>query len=233
MAKLLQIGISFPHEMSSDIGHVACTLGGVNYESRGGAGILRGSAARSASNGLFRHRFHIRLSETQAKRAKRYADRCVGRPYVWGGVPKMSGGGGDCSGYVSGIICAALGKSPIRRLFATGNWSAKAAGLGFKPGLGGGSIRKKIDPIGVADRPFPGFAIERNSLKRNHVKWIQARLNFAFGNKHEATGGFPLLLDGEFGPVTERVVKAFQRKKGLQGLGMVGPKTWKLLNALR
>lgn len=233
MAKLLQIGISFPHEMSSGIGHVACTLAGVNYESRGGNGIVRGSAARGATHGLFRYRFHIRLSDRQAQRAKAYADKCVGRAYVWGGVPQASDGGGDCSGYVSGIICAALAKRPIRRLFGTGTWSRRFRSLGFSVGLGGGHVPKGIDPIGRADRPYPGFPIKQKSPKRDHVKWIQARLNFASGNKHAATGGHALDLDGDFGSVTLKVVKTFQKDRGLQGLGQVGPKTWKLLNAVR
>jgi hypothetical protein len=38
MAKLLLIGVSYPHELRRGIGHVACTLGGVNYESRGSSG---------------------------------------------------------------------------------------------------------------------------------------------------------------------------------------------------
>jgi hypothetical protein len=144
MAKLLQVGISYPWELASGIGHVACTLGGVNYESKGSAGILKGSAARSAANGLFKHQFHLVLTDAQAAAAKRYADAQVGERYRWGGVP---GDGGDCSGYVSGIICAALGR-PIERLFATGNWRDVNKGLGFKPGLKpkGAVVAPKEDP---------------------------------------------------------------------------------------
>jgi len=233
MAKLLQIGISFPHEMASGIGHVACTLSGVNYESRGGRGIIKGSAARGATHRLFRHQFHVRLSDAQARAAKKYADKCVGRSYVWGGVPQPGGGGGDCSGYVSGIICAAFAKSPIRRLFGTGTWMTVFKALGFAKGLGGGTVHGPIAPIGRADRPYPGFPIEKNSPKHNHVKWIQARLNFAAKNHHPVIGGQKLDVDGDFGPVTVKVVKAFQKKRGLQGLGMVGPKTWRLLNNVR
>src|SRR5688572_13945835 len=132
MAKSLVIGIAYPHELSSGIGHVACTLGGVNYESRGDRGFLKGSAARGATNGLFRHHFHVVLSEAAAARAKRWADAQVGEPYVWGRVP---GHGGDCSGYVSGIICEALGR-PVQRVFSTGTWTRVYQRLHFKPGLG-------------------------------------------------------------------------------------------------
>jgi peptidoglycan hydrolase-like protein with peptidoglycan-binding domain len=40
-------------------------------------------------------------------------------------------------------------------------------------------------------------------------------------------------VDGDFGPNTLKVVKAFQKSHGLQGLGMVGGKTWRLLNKVR
>jgi len=233
MSKLLLVGISFPNEMRSGIGHVACTLGGVNYESRGRRGCLKGSAARAATNPLFRHQFHRVLGDAEAARAKEYADSCVGQPYGWGHVPlpRLPRRGGDCSGYVSGIICAARGEAP-HRLFATGTWSGVARRLGFAPGLGGGGA-PKASGIGVLDRPFPGFAVEKGMRKPDHIKWIQARLNFAARGKHPVLGGQPLAVDGDFGNKTLKVVKAFQRSHGLQGLGMVGPKTWRELNRVR
>src|SRR4051795_1811839 len=107
MAKKLAIGISYKRELSSGDGHVACTLGRVNYESEGSRGIIKGRSARGATSRLFRHQFYIIVSDAAAKRAKEWADAQVGEPYVWGRVP---GHGGDCSGYVSGIICKALNR---------------------------------------------------------------------------------------------------------------------------
>jgi hypothetical protein len=136
MSKLLQIGMSTAAELGSRYGHIACTLDGVNYESRGGRGCLKGSAARGATNPLFRHHFHLRLTDAQAARAKAYADSCVGQPYVLGGVPTAQRGG-DCSGKISGIICKAKGM-PLKRLFATATWLSRFddPDMGFSKGLG-------------------------------------------------------------------------------------------------
>ncbi len=234
MAKELLVGVMLPSESSSGVGHTACTLGGINYESRGSKGCLKGSAARGAAHPLFKHRFHLVLSDTQARRAKAYADSCIGQPYVWASVPSAQHGG-DCSGFVSGIIATALGQKP-HRLFGTGTWTAVAGKLGFAAGLVGAAVRHlgaTAKGIGVADRPFPGFPIEQNSPKKDHVRWIQARLNFSAKNKHAVLNGRALDVDGDFGDETLKVVKSFQKSHGLQGLGMVGGKTWKLLNDVR
>ncbi|MFI7707602.1 hypothetical protein [Nonomuraea sp. NPDC049480] len=44
------------------VGHMAGTLGGVNVESRGSRGVVVGSAARGANNGLFSRRYGLRLA---------------------------------------------------------------------------------------------------------------------------------------------------------------------------
>ena len=228
MSVLMQIGIVYPEESKSKIGHVACTLGGVNYESRGSRGIIKGSAARGATNPLFKHHFVRVLSDHQAEAAKRWADSCIGLPYVWAAVPRSTprpGAGGDCSGFMSGIMCSAEGRKPVR-LFGTGNWRSKFKNLGFAEGLGKALPIKGSGP-GALDRPYPGTPIGLNSPKRDHVRWIQARLNFA------GKGKVKLDVDGEYGPLTEKAVIAFQKSHGLKGEGMCGPKTWPLLNAIR
>lgn len=55
------IGVIYPWEMSSGIGHTAGTLGGLNVESRGGDGVVIGSAARGATHSLFRHHYHMKI----------------------------------------------------------------------------------------------------------------------------------------------------------------------------
>ena len=232
MSKLLQVGqINRAEIKHARFGHIACTLGGVNYESRGTKGCVRGSSARGAANPLFKRQYFLVLTDEQAKAAKKYADSCVGQPYRIGQVPTSSHGG-DCSGFVSGIICAAKGRS-LHRLFCTATWPTRFDDddLGFRKGLGGGFVPgRSLSAKGVVDRPFPGHEIVRSSVHSNHVEWIQARLNFA------AHGGFTaprLDVDGFFGPRTFDVVERFQRHRHLEVDGRVGRHTWTALLAVR
>ncbi|MBK6513861.1 MAG: peptidoglycan-binding protein [Polyangiaceae bacterium] len=71
------------------------------------------------------------------------------------------------------------------------------------------------------DRTFPGVALRRGQRSEN-VRAVQARL---------ARLGWTISVDGDFGPATERVVRAFQRRRGLDDDGVVGPRTWRALFA--
>ena len=72
---------------------------------------------------------------------------------------------------------------------------------------------------------FPGTIIRARATGRA-VRQIQARLNTLAKGRHAVLGGEPLDVDGEFGPKTDRVVKAFQQRHQLTVDGEVGPKTW-------
>ena len=60
------------------------------------------------------------------------------------------------------------------------------------------------------------------------IKRVQERLN---GLGYRGADGKPLAEDGKFGPNTEAAVIRFQKEHGLQGLGVVGPKTMAALDA--
>jgi hypothetical protein len=72
---------------------------------------------------------------------------------------------------------------------------------------------------------FPGAIIRLGATSRA-VRQIQARLNTWAKGKHAVLGGQPLAVDGEFGPKTNRVVKAFHQRHQLTVDGEDGPKTW-------
>lgn len=54
--------------------------------------------------------------------------------------------------------------------------------------------------------------------KGSDVEYLQKKLNDILGIK--------LVIDGEFGPKTEKAVKQFQKSRGLKQDGCVGPLTW-------
>lgn len=58
----------------------------------------------------------------------------------------------------------------------------------------------------------------------DEVRALQLRLNAA---------GFSLVVDGQFGPLTEQAVRAFQKRSGLVVDGLAGPKTEAVLNQAR
>lgn len=61
-SKDFEIGVMYPWESPTGIGHMAGTLAGLNVESRGGTGVLLGSLARGSRNSLFGHHFHMPLA---------------------------------------------------------------------------------------------------------------------------------------------------------------------------
>jgi hypothetical protein len=243
MAVLFQVGWCSATDLHDDFGHMACTLGGINYESRGAAGCVRGDSARGARSRVFGHRFHLVLSDAAATRARAYADGCVGHRYIVGQVPNDQRGG-DCSGYVSGILCSAAGRD-VMRLFTTATWSTVCGELGFTKGLGGGGVLGgRISDIGRPDRPFPGRVFQLGVPSSNHVRWIQARLNFVADGAHPELDGQGLRETGEFDRATKRVVRSLQRGVLGDGTdrdidheqdaeGTVGRHTWHRLNRLR
>ena len=68
---------------------------------------------------------------------------------------------------------------------------------------------------------YPGQSTRRGSRATARVKMIQAQL---------AALGLPVgPVDGKFGPMTDRAVRAFQEDENLTVDGIVGPATWRRL----
>jgi peptidoglycan hydrolase-like protein with peptidoglycan-binding domain len=80
------IGVIYPWESSSGIGHCAGTLAGLNVESRGSAGVLVGAAARGTTSPLFRHHFHLAVASPAVQAWPAWPGR-----YLKLATPPMSG----------------------------------------------------------------------------------------------------------------------------------------------
>lgn len=63
---------------------------------------------------------------------------------------------------------------------------------------------------------------DRQATANESVKYLQRRLT---------DYGYPLTVDGFFGPKTEAVVRKFQTTAALLVDGIVGPQTWQALGA--
>lgn len=72
----------------------------------------------------------------------------------------------------------------------------------------------------LIEKQVPDWPIMRMGHRGEYVKQLQARLNEL---------GYNLVVDGSFGPATDRAVRDFQKKKGLVVDGYVGPATRKSL----
>lgn len=66
--------------------------------------------------------------------------------------------------------------------------------------------------------PFPGTT--RLGSSGPAVVQVQARLK---------ARGWRIVVDGQFGPATDRIVRLFQREKHIAVDGVVGPVTWRVL----
>lgn len=69
----------------------------------------------------------------------------------------------------------------------------------------------------AADRP-----VLRRGLRGDVVGELQSLLR---------DQGYPIAIDGDFGPATETVVRHFQAQRGLEADGIVGPVTWNTLTS--
>ena len=68
--------------------------------------------------------------------------------------------------------------------------------------------------------PVPTIALRKGNSYTSYNKWLQWQLNYH---------GFKCEIDGSFGSITHKQVLAFQKSKGLEQDGSVGPATRKAL----
>ena len=71
-------------------------------------------------------------------------------------------------------------------------------------------------------QPAGARPVLRRGLQGDAVEVLQRML---------AAAGYAVGIDGDFGPGTEAVVKAFQKANGLGNDGIVGPASWRVLES--
>jgi GH25 family lysozyme M1 (1,4-beta-N-acetylmuramidase) len=91
--------------------------------------------------------------------------------------------------------------------------------------VGGASV-PVARPEALTAPAYPGHLLQQGSADRASTKRVQQRL---LDRGWRRLGGDTLTADGDYGPITKRFVVAFQRDKGLEGDGIVGPATWRAL----
>lgn len=118
--------------------------------------------------------------------------------------------------------------NPLTRIIHHREWTSRKIDMSFK-----GPLRKMVADFiteGEFDRPeqpvdgdhFSERKLLKLGMKDPEVKELQIIL---------AKLGFELTIDGDFGPKTQRAVKAFQTSRSLMADGIVGSLTWAALFA--
>ncbi|WP_224247538.1 peptidoglycan-binding domain-containing protein [Hyalangium gracile] len=119
------------------------------------------------------------------------------------------------------LEAAGFEPGPVDGIFGA---KTKAALMAFQRARG-----LEVDGI-VGSRTWAALDMRRGSGLRPILKRGVCEGSVVVLQKVLATHGFdPGARDGLFGPKTERAVLAFQRAKGLEADGVVGPKTWNAL----
>ena len=105
--------------------------------------------------------------------------------------------------------------------------SASSASVGvFEKRRRAGIVGYGVPNFGAAPDQLP-------LLKRGHRGHAVRRVQGLLRAANPGLTDEDLTLGGDFGPVTERLVKELQNRHGLEVDGIVGPKTWRALLGLR
>lgn len=81
-----------------------------------------------------------------------------------------------------------------------------------------------VKPVAKGSADTFRHPVLKRGSKGSEVKHLQALLHRA---------GAVIVMDGDFGPNTDKKVKAFQKTHHLAADGIVGPRTWAQLHAVR
>ena len=126
-----------------------------------------------------------------------------------------------CSEWPSQPHCGGASSAPE----SIGMPTVEEAGGGMSTGPGEEAVGSVPAPHSMIDRPSSVRSTLSVGSTGSQVQELQVMLNTA------ATSS-PILADGVFGSGTRDAVTAFQRQNGLAADGVVGPRTWGMLEAI-
>lgn len=110
--------------------------------------------------------------------------------------------------------------------YGVGHWPSRGrpwTHAGLIPGLSYDDPPPVPAPTPQTSAPHPTPTVRKGS-RGSAVAEVQRHLN-----RH---GARPVLMvDGDFGPITDRAVRVFQQRRGLVIDGIVGPRTWAALHS--
>jgi peptidoglycan hydrolase-like protein with peptidoglycan-binding domain len=190
-------------------------------------------------------------SGSPAAVAVNFALRQLGKPYRWGGDGPRSY---DCSGLVQTAYRAAGVALPrvSRQQYHAGRHvrltALRAGDLLFyaddpRNPRTIGHVGMYVGSGRMVEAPRPGRAVRIASIWRPGmlgratrpaaglrgllpVQFAERSNAVAAVQRRLAANGICVAVDGEFGPLTRKAVRAFQRAHGLVADGVVGRKTW-------
>ena len=113
-------------------------------------------------------------------------------------------------------------------------WTMQQVIKKFGQNVGWNKIEAFSEPwhynyVGNYKRPNPGLSVKYPRAKKGSGGWGQKWFVKKLERRLKKLGYKNVTVDGQFGKVTDRAVKDFQRNKGLKADGIVNKKTWQAL----
>ncbi|PHP67252.1 peptidoglycan-binding protein [Zhengella mangrovi] len=201
------------------------------------AGMVKNPASQAARYRMLAHAEAI--DRTAARESCSWGiGQVMGAHWAWLGYPSVDALVAEARAGAEGqarLMLTYIGKANLTAALAARDWAAFArayngpayAGNGYDRRLAAAFARyAAIDLASARNQPAPHTGLEPGPVTTGPVLARGSRGNaVATLQRHLSALGYPLPIDGTFGPQTERAVRAFQSDHGLAVDGIAGPRT--------